>query len=95
MPWIVLARTLRDNVSAMLDAIISWSLRSRFVVILLWLGVVLAGVWAFLRLPIDAFPDTTPVQVQVNTIAPSLSPLEVERQITAPLEQAISGLPDL
>lgn len=53
------------------------------------------GVLAFLRLPLDAFPDTTPVQVQVNTVAPALSPLEIERQISAPLEQAISGLPKL
>src|SRR6185436_4405259 len=60
-------------------------------------GLALAGmgVVAFLRLPIDAFPDTTPVQVQVNTVAPALSPLEIERQITAPIEQAISGLPRL
>ena len=53
------------------------------------------GVLAFRRLPLDAFPDTTPVQVQVNTVAPALSPLEIERQITAPVEQAISGLPGL
>src|ERR1700733_11048476 len=46
-------------------------------------------------LGIDAFPDTTPVQVQVNTFAPSLTPDEVERQITFPIEQAISGLPGL
>jgi heavy metal efflux system protein len=78
-----------------LDAVITWSLRHRAVVILAWLGVVLAGLLAFWRLPIDAFPDTTPVQVQVNTVAPALSPLEIERQITVPLEGAISGLPDL
>ncbi len=48
-----------------------------------------------LHLPIDAFPDTTPVQVQVNTIAPALGPEEIEQQITAPLEQSISGLPGL
>ena len=54
----------------------------------------LGGV-AFSHLPIDAFPDTTPVQVQINTVAPALSPLEIERQITVPVEQAISGLPRL
>jgi cobalt-zinc-cadmium resistance protein CzcA len=48
-----------------------------------------------LNLPVDAFPDTTPVQVQINTTALSLSPLEVEQQITAPVERAIAGLPDL
>ena len=79
----------------MLNAVITWSLRHRLVVILAWLGVVLAGVIAFRRLPIDAFPDTTPVMVQVNTVAPALAPLEIERQITARVEQAISGLPGL
>ena len=47
------------------------------------------------RLPIDAFPDTTPVQVQINTVAPSLNPLEIEQQITLPVELAIGGLPGL
>jgi cobalt-zinc-cadmium resistance protein CzcA len=79
----------------MLGEIIGWSLRHRLVVILAWVGIALAGVIAFRDLPIDAFPDTTPVQVQVNTVAPALSPLEVERQITAPVEQSISGLPGL
>jgi cobalt-zinc-cadmium resistance protein CzcA len=59
------------------------------------LGSSRRGRLAFRRLPIDAFPDTTPVQVQVNTVAPALAPLEIERQITIPVEQAISGLPGL
>ena len=46
-------------------------------------------------LDIDAFPDTTPVQVQINTVAPALGPEEVEQQITFPIEQAIGGLPGL
>ncbi len=79
----------------MLDAVLTWSLRHRFLVILAWLGIALAGVIAFARLPLDAFPDTTPLQVQINTVAPALSPLEIERQITARVEQSISGLPDL
>ena len=79
----------------MLNAVITWSLKHRLVVILGWLGVVVAGLLAFRRLPIDAFPDTTPVMVQVNTVAASLSPLETERQITTRVEQAISGLPGL
>ncbi len=53
------------------------------------------GAIALSRLPIDAFPDTTPVQVQVNTTAPALNPLEIEQQITLPVELAISGLPGL
>src|SRR5262245_59885346 len=79
----------------MLNQIISWSIRHRVAVLLAGLVLVAVGVSAFLRLPIDAFPDTTPVQVQVNTVAPALSPLEIERQITAPIEQSISGLPGL
>ena len=79
----------------MLDAVITWSLRNRLIVIVAWLGIAVAGVIAFVRLPLDAFPDTTPIQVQVNTVAPALSPLEIERQITARVEQGISGLPDL
>jgi heavy metal efflux system protein len=79
----------------MLEKIIDLSLRHRLVVLLATLAAAVAGVIAFRRLPIDAFPDTTPVQVQVNTVAPSLSALEIERQITAPLEQSISGLPRL
>lgn len=79
----------------MLNAIIDFSLRHRALVIL---GVVVfaaIGVVSLQHLDIDAFPDTTPVQVQINTVAPSLSPEEVERQITFPVEQAISGLPGL
>src|SRR5947208_1483810 len=47
------------------------------------------------QLDIDAFPDTTPVQVQINTVAPSLGPTEVEQQITYPIEQALNGLPKI
>ena len=79
----------------MLTAVIDWSLANRLAVVLFWAGLALAGVFAFHRLPIDAFPDVTPVQVQINTVAPALSPLEIERQITTRIEQAISGLPSL
>ena len=79
----------------MLARIITWSLSHRLVVILAWASLALAGALALARLPIDAFPDTTPVQVQVNTVAPALSPLEIERQATALVEQAIGGLPGL
>src|SRR5687767_11567705 len=79
----------------MLDALIDWSLGHRFLVLVGGVLLVIVGGAALATLPIDAFPDTTPVQVQVNTVAEALSPLEVERQITAPVEQAISGLPGL
>ena len=79
----------------MLDRIITWSLEHRFLVIILALVLVGTGIQALIRLPIDAFPDTTPVQVQINTVAPALSQLEIEQQITFPVEQAIGGLPGL
>ena len=79
----------------MLNRIVQWSIRHRLAVVIGGLVLAATGILAFLHLPIDAFPDTTPVQVQVNTVAPALSPLEIERQITAPVEQAISGLPGL
>src|SRR5438552_11540977 len=79
----------------MLNAIIDWSLRHRFLVLLgagLFIGL---GAWSMSQLNIDAFPDTTPVQVQINTMAPGLGPQEVEKQITFPVEQKIGGLPAL
>lgn len=79
----------------MLEKIIDLSLRHRLIVLLGAAALIVAGVLAFRRLPLDAFPDTTPVQVQINTVAPELSPAEIERQITAPIEQSISGLPAL
>ncbi len=79
----------------MLNWIIGWSLRNRFLVLLGALAFIAWGIHSLSQLPIDAFPDTTPVQVQVNTVAPALSPEEIERQITQPVEVAISGLPRL
>src|SRR5947209_19026045 len=79
----------------MLTALIDWSLRNRFLVLVGAVCFVVLG-WVSLRqLNIDAFPDTTPVQVQINTMAPGLGPEEVERQISFSVEQAISGLPGL
>ena len=77
------------------DHFIRWSLRHRGLVLVAWALLAVAGVVSFSQLPLDAFPDTTPVQVQVNTTAPQLSPEEIERQITWPVEQALSGLPEL
>ena len=79
----------------MLNWLIDFSLRYRAVVLLASAVLVVVGLVSFRHLPFDAYPDTTPVQVSVNTVAPTLSPLEVERQITFSLEQAISGLPGL
>ena len=76
----------------MLNWLIDFSLRYRMVVILLALASAAIGVVSVGHLDIDAFPDTTPVMVQINTVAPSLGPEEVERQLTFPLEQALSGM---
>jgi cobalt-zinc-cadmium resistance protein CzcA len=79
----------------MLPWIIDFSLRFRLLVILAAIAIVGAGLYFLQFLEIDAFPDTTPVMVQINTSAPALAAEEVERQITFPVEQAISGLPRL
>src|SRR6187399_1192652 len=79
----------------MLNWIIDVSLRYRWLVILAFVALAGVAVYSLQFLDIDAFPDTTPVQVQINTVAPSLGPEEVEQRITAPIEQAIGGLPGL
>lgn len=79
----------------MLTRVLDWSLRNRLAVIVMWACIAVGGVVSALHLPLDAFPDTTPVQVQINTVAPALAPLEIERQITTPVERAITGLPSL
>src|SRR5437899_4503363 len=79
----------------MLSYIIDLSLRHRFAVVVGAIALAVAGVISLRYLDIDAFPDTTPVQVQINTVAPALGPEEVEQRITFPIEQAIGGLPGL
>jgi cobalt-zinc-cadmium resistance protein CzcA len=79
----------------MLNWIIDISLRHRFFVILATIALAFVGAVSLRYLDIDAFPDTTPVQVQVNTVAPALGPEEVEQRITFPIEQVIGGLPGL
>ena len=76
----------------MLNVLIDFCLKNRLVVLLLAGLLVVVGVRSAGRLPLDAFPDTTPVQVQINTVAPELSPEEVERLITFPVEYALGGL---
>ncbi|MBE0543438.1 MAG: efflux RND transporter permease subunit [Verrucomicrobia bacterium] len=79
----------------MLNWLITASLKNRLLVCVLAGVLVVVGGRALLHLPIDAFPDTTPVQVQINTSVPSLNPQEAEQQVTQPIELAISGLPGL
>lgn len=79
----------------MIDALIRFSISNRLIVLLMVAIMTAAGIYSLKNLPIDAVPDVTNVQVQVLTAAPSLAPLEIERQITFPVEVAMSGLPDI
>lgn len=79
----------------MIDALLRVSLARRWVVLFLVIVAAAAGVWNYQRLPIDAVPDITNVQVQINTSAPGYSPLEVEQRVTYLVEVAIAGLPHL
>ncbi|MAD65335.1 efflux RND transporter permease subunit [Haliea sp.] len=79
----------------MINAIVRLSVERRFLMLSLILVLVGVGVWSFQRLPIDAVPDITNVQVQINTEAPGYSPLEAEQRITFPVETALYGLPNL
>lgn len=79
----------------MFDSIISFSLQRRVVVLVGTLLLVVGGLIAFSKLPIDAVPDITNNQVQILTQAPALSPLEVEQFVTFPLEVALKSIPDL
>lgn len=79
----------------MIAALLAFSLRQRVLVIAAACALAVAGVSAFRSLPIDAFPDVTNIQVQILTDAPGLSPVEVERFLTYPIELQMTGLPGL
>ena len=79
----------------MIDAIIRLSIERRWVVLSVIAAVAALGVFNYQRLPIDAVPDITNVQVQINTVAPGYSPLEVEQRITFTVETAMAGMPKL
>ncbi|MBN49222.1 MAG: CusA/CzcA family heavy metal efflux RND transporter [Spongiibacteraceae bacterium] len=79
----------------MIDSIVRLSIERRFLMLSLILVLTGMGIWSYQRLPIDAVPDITNVQVQINTEAPGYSPLEAEQRITFPVETALYGLPQL
>lgn len=79
----------------LLERIVRFSIRHRWMMLVLTLGLIGVGIWSFTRLPIDATPDITNVQVQINTEAPGYSPLESEQRVTYPIETALAGLPRL
>src|SRR5689334_7035934 len=79
----------------MIERLIEFSIRQRWLVMLSVLGLAAFGGWNYQRLPIDAVPDITNVQVQINTQAPGYSPLETEQRVTFLVETAMAGLPKL
>ena len=79
----------------MINAIVRLSIERRYLILSLMLALVGIGVWSYQQLPIDAVPDITNVQVQINTEAAGYSPLEAEQRITFPVETALYGLPAL
>src|SRR5262245_61178319 len=79
----------------MLDRLIEKSMRQRAVVLLATAGLVVIGLWSAMRLPVDAVPDITSPQVQLNSAVHALAPEEIERLLTFPIESAMAGLPGM
>ncbi|CAG0988214.1 Cobalt-zinc-cadmium resistance protein CzcA [Phycisphaerales bacterium] len=79
----------------MLEALLHFSIKNRWFIVVLTALVASVGVYSLKRLPIDAVPDITNNQVQINATAPALSPVEVEKQVTFTIENALAGIPGL
>lgn len=79
----------------MFERIIRFAIEHRWLVLLAVLGMAALGIFSYQKLPIDAVPDITNVQVQINTGAPGYSPLETEQRVTYPIETVMAGLPGL
>src|SRR6266700_65850 len=79
----------------MIERVLAFSVRQRWLVLLAALAAAIAGAWSLTRLPIDAVPDVTNVQVQINSIAPAFTPIEIEKQVTVPIETVLAGTPGL
>ena len=77
----------------MLNSIVDLSLRYKVLVLVGFLLIVVFGVQAFRAVPVDAFPDVTPVQVNVYTESPGLAAEDVEKLLTVPIESVMAGLP--
>jgi cobalt-zinc-cadmium resistance protein CzcA len=86
---------IADTRPALLERIIAAAIRLRWAMLAAVLLLCALGIWSFQRLPIDATPDITNVQVQINSEAVGFSPLEAEQRVTFPVETAIAGLPGL
>ncbi len=79
----------------MLEKLIAYTLRQKGMVIFLSLLIIAFGLYSYLKLPIDAFPDVTNIQVEVVSHADGLSAIEIERNVTYPIEMAMRGLPNI
>jgi cobalt-zinc-cadmium resistance protein CzcA len=79
----------------MIERILAISIRHRWIVLLATIAASISGFWSLTKLPIDAVPDITNVQVQINVIAPAFTPIEIEKQVTFPIETALAGAPGL
>ena len=79
----------------MIGRILALSVQARWYVIIITLMVAILGGWQLTKLPIDAVPDITNKQVQINTVSPALSPVEIEKRVTFPVETALAGIPGL
>ncbi len=79
----------------MIDRILEFSLRQRPFICVATLALIAAGAWSALRLPMDAVPDITNVQVQINTEVPALAPEEIEKLVTFPIETEMAGVPGM
>mgnify|MGYP002040141040 FL=1 len=77
----------------MFEKIIRFAIDQRWLVMLMTIGIAALGIYNYQKLPIDAVPDITNVQVQINSSAPGYSPLETEQRITFPIETVMAGLP--
>jgi len=79
----------------MIERIIEFSVQRRWLILLIALAAAASGFWSLTKLPIDAVPDVTNVQVQINAVAPALTPVEIEKQVTVALETVLAGTPGL
>lgn len=79
----------------MIDSILRLAIERRYLFLALSLVIIATGIWRFQQLPIDAVPDITNIQVQINTAAPGYTPLEAEQRISYPVENVLYGLPQL
>lgn len=79
----------------MIERIIDFSVQRRWLILLIALAAAASGFWSLTKLPIDAVPDVTNVQVQINAVAPALTPVEIEKRVTVALETVLAGTPGL